>query len=68
MAKFRLCHQAVTVCWQLGHNVASSLLSDSLSSEDSDEVSLAAEERGKADDVCIGRLRGVDMQGWDATV
>jgi len=48
--------------------VASSSLSDSPSSEDSDEVSLAAEERGKADDVCVSGFRGVDMQGWDATV
>ena len=56
------------VRWRLGHNVASSLLSDSPSSEDSDEVSLAAEERGKADDVRVSGFRGVDMQGWDATV
>ena len=56
------------VHWQLGCNVASSLLSDSPSSKNSDEVLLAAEERGKADDVHVGGFQGVDMQGWDATV
>ena len=60
--------RVVTVRWRLGRNVASSSLSDSPSSGDSDEVSLAAEERGKADDVRVGGLRGVDMRGWDATV
>ena len=41
----------------------SSSLSDSPSSEDSDKVSLAVEERGKADDVHVGGFQGVDMQG-----
>ena len=37
--------------------MASSSLSDSPSSKDSDEVSLAAEERGKADDVRVSGFR-----------